>query len=30
MQIREKESKGQDSSQELNKLADLQKELNEI
>jgi hypothetical protein len=30
MQIREKESKGQDSSQELNKLAYLQKELNEI
>ena len=30
IQIREKESKGQDSSQELNKLADLQKALNEI
>ena len=30
MQIREKESKGQDSSQDLNKLANLQKELNEI
>ena len=30
IQIREKESKGQDSSQELNKLTDLQKALNEI
>ena len=30
IQVREKESKGQDSSQELNKLADLQKALNEI